>query len=368
MQHRGHQPDYLLLGIVVVLLLFGFIVLSSASTPIAYQKFNQPYYFVIHQIVTGLLPGVALFFFFSRFHYTKLKQLAWPLLIFSIALLTLVFIPGLGAEYGSAKSWITILGFSVQPAEIVKLTFLIYLAAWLDGRGEKRVQDLHNSFLPFAIVLGIISVLMLLQPDLGTLSIIVITAVIMYFVGGGSLKHLGIIGAVGLAGFLALVKIAPYRMDRFTAFLHPERDPQGIAYHIWQSLIAVGSGGFFGVGLGHSRQKFSYLPEVTGDSIFAIIGEELGFLFTTAFIGLLLFFAHRGFVLAKNTPDRFSRLLVIGIITWLIFQSFINIMGMLSLLPMTGIPLPFISAGGTALMTSLAAVGILLNISRFSKI
>ena len=282
--------------------------------------------------------------------------------------LILVFIPGLAAEYGTAKSWLNIFGFSLQPAEVVKLTFLIYLAAWLNSRGERKVQDFRSSFLPFVISLGIISFLMVLQPDIGTLSIIVISALVVYFVGGGSLWHLAGICGIGLVGLLVLIKIAPYRLNRLVAFLHPEQDPQGIAYHIWQSLIAIGSGGFFGVGLGHSRQKFSYLPEVTGDSIFAVIGEELGFFFTALFIILLLVFAYRGIYLAKRTPDKFSRLLVVGIISWLIFQSFINIAAMLSLLPMTGIPLPFVSYGGTALMSSLAAMGILVNISKFSKI
>ena len=365
---RGHQPDYFLIGIVAIWVLFGLVMLSSASAPISYQKFGDPYHSFKHQLITGVLPGLFLFLFLAKFYYEKLKKIAFPLLIGSIVLLVLVFVPGLGADYGtSASSWLNIFGFSIQPAELVKLAFIIYLAAWLNSRGEKKVQDFRSSFMPFVIVVGIISLLMVLQPDLGTLSIIIVTALVVYFIGGGSLWHLTVFCAVGLLGFLALVKVAPYRMNRFTAFLHPEKDPQGIAYHIWQSLIAIGSGGFFGVGLGHSRQKFSYLPEVTGDSIFAIMGEEVGFLFTTLFIVLILAFAYRGIYLAKNSPNRFARLLVIGIVAWLVFQSFINIMGMLSLLPMTGIPLPFVSSGGTALMISLAAAGILVNISRFSK-
>jgi cell division protein FtsW len=368
MKERGHQPDYFLIAITAVMVLFGLIMLSSASAPLAYQKYNDPYWIVKHQIITGLIPGLILFFFFSRFYYEKLKKIAFPLLIFSILLLLLVFIPGLRTEYGTAKSWINIFGFSIQPSEIVKLTFLIYLAAWLNSRGEKKVQDLRSSFVPFVSALGAFSLLIMLQPDLGTLSIIVIMALVVYFVGGGSLKHLAIICGIGLLGFFTLVKVAPYRMNRFTTFLHPESDPQGIAYHIWQSLIAVGSGGFFGVGLGHSRQKFSYLPEVSADSIFAIIGEEIGFFFSALFIILLLLFTYQVIKLAKQAPDKFSRFLVIGILAWLIFQSFINIMSMLSLLPMTGVPLPLVSSGGTAMMTTLAAFGILVNISRFSKI
>lgn len=367
MQSRGHQPDYFLVGIIAVMVLFGLTMLSSAGAPMSYQKFGDPYYFVKHQIISGLIPGLILFYFFSRFHYERFKKIAFLLLIGSVVLLTLVFIPGLGVVYNNSRSWLNIFGFSVQPAEVVKLSFLIYLAAWLNGRGERRVQDFRTSFLPFICSLGIISFLMLLQPDLGTLSIIVISSVVVYFVGGGSIKHLAMIAGAGVIGLLALVKIAPYRMNRFTAFLHPEGDPQGITYHLWQALIAVGSGGFLGLGLGHSRQKFSYLPEVTGDSIFAVIGEELGFVITSLFVVLLLLFAYQGIKLAKNAPDKFSRLLVVGIISWLIFQSFINICGMLAILPMTGVPLPFVSSGGTALMMSLAAAGILVNVSRFSK-
>ncbi|MFA5358908.1 MAG: putative lipid II flippase FtsW [Patescibacteria group bacterium] len=367
MKSLGRQPDYFLIGVIAILLLFGLTILSSAGAPISYQKFGDPYYLVKHQILVGLLPGIFFFFFFLRLDYDKLKKIAFPLLVGSIILLSVVFIPGLRSEYGTARSWINIFGFSLQPAEIVKLSFLIYLAAWLDSRSERKVQDLKSGFIPFVLVLGIISILMLLQPDVGTLSIIILSALVVYFVGGGSWRHMIIIAVAGLAGLLALIKIAPYRMARFTAFLHPEKDPQGQAYHIWQSLIAIGSGGFWGVGLGHSRQKFSYLPEVTGDSIFAVISEEFGFIFTIIFIFLLLVFAYRGIRLAKSAPDRFARLLTIGIISWLVLQSFVNIASMLSLMPMTGVPLPFVSYGGTALMTSLAAIGILANISKFSK-
>ncbi|MFA6534183.1 MAG: putative lipid II flippase FtsW [Patescibacteria group bacterium] len=368
MTQRGHQPDYFLIGLFAGLLLFGLVILSSASAPLGYQKFQDPYYFIKHQLLTGLLPGLILFVFFSRFHYQKLNKLAISFLIFSIVLLILVFIPGLQAEYGSARSWLNIFGFSVQPSEIVKLTFLIYLAAWLNNRGEQKVQDLHSSFVPFIAALSIISLLIILQPDLGTLSIIIVAAVTVYFVGGGNLRHLAAMGAAGLAAFLLLIKIAPYRMNRFIAFWSPGKDTQDVTYHLWQSLIAIGSGGFLGLGLGHSRQKFSYLPEVSGDSIFAIMGEELGFIFTCLFIILIIMLAYRGIQLAKNAPDRFSRLLVVGIIATISFQAFINMAGLLALMPMTGIPLPLVSAGGTAMMTTLASAGILVNISRFSKV
>ncbi len=368
MSRLRHEPDYVLLILILLLMLFGLAMLSSAAAPISYQRFGSSYYFFNQQIIKGLLPGLALFFIFANYPYQKLKKLAWPMMIGSIVLLTLVFIPGLAADYGTSRSWINIFGFSIQPSEIVKLTFLIYLAAWLTDRGEHQIKDWQTGFVPFLSALGLISFLMLLQPDLGTLSIIAVMSVVVYFVSGGHLKHLALLGGLGASLFVALVFIAPYRLARFTAFLHPERDPLGISYHINQALIAVGSGGWWGVGVGQSRQKFSYLPEVTGDSIFAVIAEEIGFIFSAAVIVVLLIIAHRCILLARQAPDRFAKLLVVGIVSWLIFQSFINISAMVALLPITGVPLPFVSAGGTALTMSLAAVGVLTNISRYSKI
>lgn len=304
----------------------------------------------------------------SRIDYRKLKKLALPFLAVSVILLLLVFIPGLGAGYGSAKSWINILGMSLQPSEIVKLTFLIYLAAWLGPkRGGREMQDTGTSFIPFIIVFGVIVLLMVLQPDIGTLSVIAIISLIVYFAAGAPLSHLGWITGGGIALFLLLIKIAPYRTARLVTFLHPELDPQGIGYQINQALLAIGSGGIFGLGLGLSRQKFQYLPEVAGDSIFAIIAEELGFIFIILFITALIFLAIRGFKIAKNAPDGFGRLLAIGITSWFVLQSFVNIGAMAGILPLTGIPLPFVSYGGTALTICLAAAGIMANISKYSK-
>jgi len=368
MTSRQHEPDYTLVILVGLLMLFGLAMLSSAAAPISYERFGDSYYFFKHQLITGVVPGLILFSIFARYPYHRLKKIAWPLLGVTIAVLLLVFIPGLAAGYGTSRSWITIFGFSLQPAEIAKLTFLIYLAAWLDRRGEHRAKDFQSGFIPFVIVWGLVALLMVLQPDVGTLSIMTIMAVVVYFIGGGSLRHLALLGGGALVGFIGLVVAAPYRLARFTAFLHPERDPLGISYHINQALIAVGNGGWFGVGVGQSRQKFSYLPEVIGDSIFAVIAEEIGFIFSALVIVALLAIAYRCLLLIRHAPDRFAKLLVVGITSWLIFQSFINISAMIGLLPITGVPLPFVSAGGTSLAMSLAAVGILTNISRYRKI
>lgn len=356
------------MGLAGALAVFGLVMLSSASSAAAYEKFGDNYWYLKHQIFFGLLPGLVAFFLMSRFDYRKWKKYALPFLVISIGLLLLVFMPGLGAGYGHAKSWINIFGMSLQPSEIVKLTFLIYLAAWLGPkRGGREMQDTGASFIPFAVVFGIIVVLMALQPDIGTLSIIAMISLIVYFAAGAPLLHLAWISGAGAILFFLLVKLAPYRTARLTTFLHPELDPQGVGYHINQALLAIGSGGFFGLGLGLSRQKFQYLPEVVGDSIFAVMAEELGFLFMILFIAAFVFLAIRGFKIAKNAPDGFGRLLAIGITSWFVLQSFINIGSMAGILPLTGIPLPFVSYGGTALTVCFAAAGIMVNISKYSK-
>ena len=360
--------DYLLLGIVGTIILFGLVMLLSASAPSGYAQFSDSYYFVKHQIIFGLIPGVAALLAFSRIPYMFWKSHAWNLLILSIILLVLVFIPGLSAGIGTAHSWISIGGvFSVQPSEIVKLTFLFYLAAWLGGRDKHSVRDVHAGFLPFVLVLGAIMLLMILQPDVGTMSIIVAMSLVVYFVAGAPMTYvLGLITA-GIAGLMLLITAAPYRAARFTTFLHPELDPQGIGYHINQALLAIGSGGFFGVGYGHSRQKFQYLPEVGSDSIFAVIGEEMGLLVGVLLIGLFLLFLWRALSTASRAPDNFSKYVVVGIAAWITIQAFVNIASMVALMPMTGIPLPFISYGGTSLAISMTAVGVVLNISKHTK-
>jgi cell division protein FtsW len=316
----------------------------------------------------GLLPGLVLFFFLYNYDYRKLKRWATPLLFISIGMLVLVFIPGIGAQWGTSRSWINIFGYSLQPAEIVKLTFLLYLSAWLSLRESKHLKDFSSGFLPFIVVLGLIAVLMLLEPDTGTMMIIALTSLIVFFAAGGSMWHLSWLGVAGGFGLWVLIRISPYRAARLTTFLHPELDPQGIGYHINQALLAVGSGGWFGRGYGHSRQKFAYLPEVAGDSIFAVSAEEMGFIISTIIVIAFAYLALRGMKLAQKCDDPFGKYLVIGIITWFVLQAFFNIGAILSIMPLTGVPLPFISYGGTALMMCLAATGILANISKQTKI
>lgn len=366
MREIGHKEDFALLVLTGLITLFGLLMLSSATAVLGYDKFGDSYWYLKHQLLSGLLPGLALFFIFSKIDYRVWKKIAPFLLAFSLALLLLVFVPGLGTSYGKARSWINIGGFSLQPAEVVKLTFLLYLAAWIEKRQE-RVHTFAYGFVPFLIYLGIIAVLIMLQPDTGTLFIIILISVGMYFAAGAKWKHLLALLAALLAGLVVLVKIAPYRMERLTAFVNPAADPQGIGYHINQALLAIGSGGWLGLGLGHSKQKFQYLPEVAGDSIFAVIAEELGFIVTVLVVILFMAIFYRMIRTAERCPDLFGHLVAAGVALWIGGQALVNVGAMLGLLPLTGLPLPLVSYGGTAMLSALAAIGIVVNISKYTK-
>lgn len=366
--YRWGQPDYKFIAALGVLVVFGMAMLSSASVSIAYERFNDSYYYFRHQLFFGLVPGLILMAVLSMINYQVWRKYAGLMLGVSIFLLILVFIPGIGNQYGSARSWINVFGFSMQPSELVKLTFLIYLATWLENRGEHKAADLHEGLIPFLSALGVVVFLLILQPDTGSMFIIVLMSLVVYFIGGGRLSHIGGLALLGGAGISLLIAISPYRAARVMTFLHPELDPQGIGYHINQAFLALGSGGIFGRGFGLSRQKFQYLPEVMGDSIFAIVGEELGFIICALIIGLFVYFFSRGLKIATATKDRFGKFLVIGIMSWIVIQAFVNIGAMVGLMPLTGVPLPFISYGGTALVVNLAAMGIVINISRQNEI
>lgn len=362
-----HQPDYGFIVILFLIVTFGFVMLSSASVSLSFEKYNDSYYLLKHQLFWGLIPGILAFVFFSFFDYKIFKKLSFWMLVASIGLLVLVFIPHIGAGYGTARSWINIFGASFQPSELVKLTFLIYLASWLETHGHKKAGDFSEGLMPFLSVLGVIVVLLFLQPDLGTMTIIALISLTVYFVGGANLLHMIGVGAASLVGLFVLIKIAPYRAARLSIFLHPELDPQGIGYHINQAFLAIGSGGIWGRGFGMSRQKFQYLPEVAGDSIFAIIAEELGFIFATLLIIGYLSLMVRGLKIAQKAPDVFGKHLVIGVTAWILIQSFVNIGAMVGLLPLTGVPLPFVSYGGTSMAVLLGACGIVVNVSRQTR-
>jgi len=363
----AHQPDKSLITAVGVLLLFGLVMLFSASLAVSYSSFGNTYHYLLRQLL-NLGFGLAAFWLAARIDYRAWKKFAGFFLFFSLILLLLVFIPGIRADYGTARSWINIFGHSFQPAELVKISFLIYLATWLEAKKDK-LGSLTGSFLPFLAILAAISLLMIAQPDLGTLFIIASTALVIFFVAGGKIIHIFLtVVLAGLALFALLsFSQSSYQLDRFKCLKDPSYSAQDKCYQVNQSLIAVGSGGWLGRGLGESRQKFMYLPEVWADSIFPIIAEETGFIVCALLLLLYLFVFYRGLLIARAAPDIYGSALAVGIVVWLAIQTFLNIGGMINLIPMTGVPLPFISAGGSSTLSSLLALGILVNISRQTR-
>ncbi len=360
---QARRPDYVFLGLTGALLLLGFVLLTSASGPVAIQKFGDAYWYVKHQALFGLLPGALLFYAASRIDYRFWRTHAGWLFAGSLLLLVLVLIPGVSARWGSSHSWINIGGLSVQPVEFVKLTLIIFLAGWFEAAGDRGIAAPAAGLLPFLAATGAAALLIVLQPDLGSLLIVAAAAATVYFAAGAPWLHLAALGGAGGAALWLLIKTAPYRTARLMTFLHPELDPQGIGYHINQAFLAIGSGGWIGLGLGHSRQKYLYLPEAVGDSIFAVTAEELGFVVTLAVLALFTAFFWRVLKIAAEAPDDFGRLTAAGIAGWIFFQTLFNVGSMVGIMPITGLPLPFVSYGGTALMVLLGAAGILANIS-----
>ncbi len=358
---KRNSIDYILLGSVFALVFLGIIILASVSAFVSQKLFGETHHFIIHQLTYGLLPGLILGFLAFRIDLNYYRKYI-PLLLFAnLLLMVLVFLPIIGSSLGGASRWVHLGFISFQPSEFLKLTFILYLSSWIAVRMEKKKTE---TFLSFILIIGIISLFLILQPDIGTLGIIIFSVVAMYFSASTSIWHLILMVLAGSAGLAALIKFAPYRYDRLLVFLKPEIDPMGMGYQIKQALIAIGSGGIFGVGLGMSAQKYGLLPESISDSTFAIFAEETGFLGSIFLIILFLLFLYRGFKIAKENKDKFSQLIAIGICSWIVFQGFINIGSMIGVLPLTGVPLPFISYGCSHFITELVAVGILLNISK----
>ncbi len=348
--------DLPLFVVVTILTLFGLLMIYDASSVIAFNVYHDKYQFIKDQLIWVTL-GFGALFFFSKIDYHKWFNLALPLLVFAMILLVAVFLPGIGSGAKGAHRWIN-LGFTtLQPAEFVKLVLAIYLSAWFSKKEKGR-------FTAFAILIGAVLLLMMLQPDMGTASIILFEAIVVYFLSGGSIKHFALAAPVVALGGLILIKLAPYRAARLTSFLNIDRSFDNISYHMKQVLIALGNGGFFGLGIGNSLQKYSYLPENVTDSIFPIIAEEFGFVGSTILVLLFAVVVWRGFVIATHSRDTFGKLFAAGIISFIGIQAFFNFGSMTSLLPLTGVPLPFISYGGSALLVDMAAIGILLNISK----
>jgi cell division protein FtsW len=325
---------------------------------VAFNIFHDKFHFIKDQLVWCLLGVIALFIAY-RTDYHRLYNLALPLLVCALILLILVFIPGIGAGALGANRWVDIGFVSLQPAEFVKLGLAIYLSAWFSHKEKGRLGA-------FLLLMGAILFLIMMEPDLGTASIILFESAIIYFFSGGSLKPFFVITPlVGLVG-LFYVMIEPYRMSRLTSFMNLGGSLESTSYHVKQILIALGSGGIFGLGVGNSLQKYAYLPENVTDSIFPIIAEELGFIGSVILICVFAAFIWRGIYIASRAKDAFGKLLAGGIIAFIGIQTVINLAAMTALVPLTGVPLPFISYGGSALVVDLASIGILLNIYKQS--
>ena len=361
----SHEANKILISVVGIILFIGILMIASASSSFSERLTGNSFHYLLRQIYIGLLPGVTLAFIISKFSLNFFKRFSFLFLVFSIFLCALVFIPQFQYYHGGAVRWLKFGTITLQPAEFAKIATIVYLAAFFARKKkENKIKSLEECLLPLLSILLPFAILFLLQPDMGSFGIICFIALFMYFSSGGSLLYTGFLITLGIIAFVVLSFIAPYRFARITAFLNPEVDPQGIGYHLNQNLITIGSGGILGLGYGNSIQKFGYLPQAMEDSIFAIWGEETGFIGCVALLFLYLILIWRGIKICQKLPDDFEKNLACGIVSWIAVQTFINIGGVAGLIPLTGIPLPLISYGGTALIAALIAMGILINISK----
>lgn len=357
------RPDYWILFIVLGLSLFGLVMIGSASSLVAYERFSgaHNYYYVGRQAIS-LVVGIVLMMILATVDYRYWQSKAPWMLGITIALLALAILPGLGGIHKGASRWIELGPFSFQPSEFAKLSLILYLSSWFSNRVNKI------NIIPLITILAVVALLLVIkQSDLGSLIIIVCVASAMFYISGGSYVQLAITGLLGLLAVAFFIRSSSYRWLRFLTYLNPTSDALNSGYHINQALLAIGSGGILGLGFGRSIQKYLYLPEPYTDSIFAVIAEELGFLRASIILIMFGLIAWRGYKIAKGAPDMFGKLVAVGITTWIVIQAFINIGALTGVLPLTGVPLPFMSYGGSSLMAILMGIGVLLNISKYSN-
>lgn len=362
----GHRPDFFLLALILILSLAGLLILTTASSDLGKIRFNDAYYYLKHQLQSGLLLGAVGFFIAYKLHYQLWRRFAFVMLLINLGLLALVFTP-LGYASGGATRWLNLGPLSFQPAELLKLTFILYLAAWLTNPRLNRSQSVTEGVLPFAVISGLVAILLLLQPATSTVVILLGSGTMVFFLSGARLKHILVTGLVGILVLGALIWSTPYRLQRVLTFLKPGSDTLGSGYQVNQALIAIGSGGLWGTGFGQSTSKVNYLPTPIDDSIFAVAAQELGFVgasMLVAIFGLLVF---RMVWIARSVRDRFGQLLLAGFASIIAFQSLVNMGAISGLFPLTGVPLPFVSYGGTALAIFLTMTGIAVNISKYTS-
>ena len=359
---RKNSFDYLIFGLVVFLVAVGIVALASASSDLAKAQLNDADYYVQHQLIYGLGVGIIGFLLGLWIPYKTYKSLAPVLLALGIGFLLLTFTP-LGFSAGGATRWIAIAGITIQPAEIMKVILVIYLAALFSAGGAKRQKSFWQGFVPFITISGIVSAVLFTQRSTSSVIITLAAAGAVYFVSGARKRYVFYLIALVLAAVVALVAVTPYRLERVKTYLSPDRDTAGASYQIDRALITIGSGGLWGVGFGNSISK-KYLPERIGDSIFAIIAEEFGFVGATVLISAFLVLVTRGYLAAKRLRDPFGKLLLTGFSTLIGVQAFMHMGAISGIIPLTGVPLPFISYGGTALVVFMTMSGIMLNVIR----
>jgi cell division protein FtsW len=360
---RDRQPDRYLLFVTVLLCGAGLVMVTSASVAFAYTQHQSAFYYAERQTAWMFIGFVALFAL-SRIDYHRFRPLAPAGAVGAALLMILVLVPHLGVTVNGARRWFDAGPFGTfEPSELGKLAFALFIAYWIDKRGAK-INDFRSGFIPYVAMLAGVLTLLMLQKDLGTAVVMVGIFVSSYWAGGGKMRHVLVLAAVLGLAFIALTIVEPYRFARLASWKNPLADPLGAGFQSTQSIYGLASGGWFGVGIGHSVEKYGWLPEAHTDFIFAIIGEETGLIGTTVVMLAFLFFCWRGYRTALRAPDTFGLVLAVGITTWVAFEALLNMATVTNTIPVTGVPLPFFSYGGTALATTLAAVGVLLSIAR----
>ncbi len=346
-----------------MLLLAGLLTVYTASFAVGYLAYGDANHFVVRQGIYAIA-GLAALVYFMRLDYHQLRYLAVPMMVLALVGLLAVLIPGVGVERNGARRWLELGPVTFQPSEFAKLAVIIYISAWLAGRRE-NISKFTLGLVPFVLMVSVVGGLVIVEPDMGTAIIIVLTTSTLFFIAGAPLSHLALLMVSGGLVSYAMILAQDYRLDRIGSFVSPEADPQGSGFHILQLLIALGSGGVTGLGWGVSRQKFFYVPGAHTDGVFAIIGEELGFIGILGILGLFAFFVYRALKATLASRDQFGTLLGVGILSWIAYQTLINIGGITRSIPLTGVPLPFLSYGGSALVAVMAGAGILLSLSRY---
>jgi cell division protein FtsW len=362
-RRRRRRSDLIVVFCTIFLVVVGLVMLASASSNLGKIRFDDTYHYLKHQLMFGVTFGLIGFFLASKIYYRFYEKIAVILILVGLGLLLLVYTP-FGLQTGGAERWLQLGPVSFQPAEFMNIAMIIYLAAWL--RKKERTNKIMKGLVPFLIVVGLTTYLLLKQPSTSSAAILLAVSLIIYFASGTKFSHVLAIILIGTIAFSSAIYFSPYRWERVQSFLNPEANQLSSGYHINQTLIAIGSGGLWGVGYGQSTTKIRNLPEPIGDSIFAVIAEEMGFVGTGVLLAIFLLLILRTFQIAARAKDKFGHLLLVGFGSLIAIQAFVNIAAVSGVIPLTGAPLPFISYGGTALVSFMTIAGIINNVSKYN--